>query len=317
LARPFSARPVSVCKIDAYPRRVYHDHFGITLDHMDFHVGDIAEPGVVHELIDDCDYVIHAAALADVAACTRQPMGAIRANIIGTQRVLEAVAATPSVRRVVFVSSASVYGNQEPRAGEFAEFSEDAPLQPVSVYGASKAWGEFQTAVVLGEAGISYAIARYFSVYGEPQIVKENSHSWVVAWFCMRAALGMPLHLHGGGRQVRDLVHVDDIAIGTLHTLVAPAAHNQTINIGTGSATTIRQVAELVRLHYPHVTLDDTPLPPGDPQGGYASTRRMGEVLGWRPTITAAEGIARYARWLKATPEAIPSWLTEPAATPA
>ncbi|GLW06237.1 NDP-sugar dehydratase or epimerase [Microtetraspora sp. NBRC 13810] len=313
--RRIGARPVSVCKIDAYPRRVYHDHFKILLDDLDFHVGDIAEPGMVHALISGCDYVIHAAALADVAACTRQPLDAIKANVIGTQRVLEAAAATPSVRRVVFVSSASVYGNQDPLPGEFAEFTEDAPLRPLSVYGSTKAWGEFQTAAVLGEAGISYAIVRYFSVYGEPQIIKENSHSWVVAWFCMRAALGLPLHLHGGGRQVRDLVHVDDIATGTLHALIAPAAHNQTVNIGTGVGTTIREVAELVRLHYPDVTVDDTPLPPGDPQGGYACTRRMGEVLGWRPGITVAEGIARYAAWLKNTPEAIPSWLRQPAAT--
>lgn len=313
--RRIGARPVSVCKIDAYPRQVYHDHFGISLDDRDFHVADIAaDPDMVHTLIDGCDYVIHAAALADVAACTRHPLDAIRANIIGTQHVLEAAAAAPSVRRAVFVSSASVYGNQSAHANEFAAFDEDAPLRPLSVYGSTKAWGEFQTATVLGEAGVSHAIVRYFSVYGEPQIIKENSHSWVVAWFCMRAALGLPLHLNGGGRQARDLVHVDDIAVGTLHALVAPAAHNQIINIGTGVGTTIREVAELVRRHYPDVILDDTPLPPGDPQGGHASTRRMTELLGWWPGITVSEGIARYAAWLKATPEAIPSWLRQPAA---
>ncbi len=311
--RRIGARPVSVCKIDAYPWRVYHDHFGITLDDPDFHVGDIADPGLIREVIRGCDYVIHAAALADVAACTRRPLEAIEANIVGTQRVLEAAAATPSVRRVVFVSSASVYGNAAEVPGEFAE---DAPLRPLSVYGGSKAWGEFQTAAVLGEAGISYAIVRYFSVYGEPQVIKENSHSWVVAWFCMRAALGLPLYLNGGGSQVRDLVHVDDIATGTLRALVAPAAHNQTINIGTGVGTTIRQIAELVRVHYPDVTLTETPLPPGDPLGGYASTRRMTRVLGWRPGITITQGIARYVAWLKDTPSAIPDWLRQPAIQP-
>ncbi|GAA2914957.1 SDR family oxidoreductase [Streptosporangium fragile] len=308
--RRVGARPVSVCKIDAYPRRVYHDHFGITLDDPDFHVGDIAQPGVVRRLIDGCDYVIHAAALADVAACTRRPLEAIEANIVGTQHVLDAAAATPSVRRVVFVSSASVYGNQTASGGS-AEFAEDAPLQPLSVYGTSKAWGECETSAVLGEAGVSYAIVRYFSVYGEPQTVKENSHSWVVAWFCMRAALGLPLHLNGGGHQVRDLMHVDDIATGTLHALVAPAAHNQTVNIGTGIGTTIRQVADLVRLHYPDLTVTETPLPPGDPRGGYASIRRMVDVLGWRSGITVAEGVARYTAWLKNTPSAIPDWLRQ------
>lgn len=73
-----------------------------------------------------------------------------------------------------------------------------------------------QTALTLGSGNDSYAIVRYFSVYGEPQVVKENSHSWAVAWFTMRAALGLPLHLNGGGMQVRDFVHVDDIADATL-----------------------------------------------------------------------------------------------------
>ncbi|MFF4411393.1 NAD-dependent epimerase/dehydratase family protein [Streptosporangium sp. NPDC001559] len=312
--RQLGARPVSVCKIDAYPRDVYHRHFGISLDDEDFHVGDIAEAGTVGKLIGGCDYVIHAAALADVAACTRRPTAAIQTNIVGTQRVLEAAATASNVRRVVFVSSASVYGNQDTHDGEPAVFAEDAPLRPVSVYGASKAWGEFQSAVVLPEAGVSYTNVRYFSVYGEPQIIKENSHSWVVAWFCMRAALGLPLHLHGGGRQVRDLVHVDDIATGTLHALIAPAAHNQTVNLGTGLGTTIRQVADLVRVHYPDLTVDDTPLPPGDPQGGYACPRRMTEALGWQPGVTVAEGVARYAAWLRETPTAIPAWLREPTA---
>jgi nucleoside-diphosphate-sugar epimerase len=312
--RRIGARPVSLCKIDAYPRQVYHDHFGISLDDPDFHVGDIAEPGVVDKLINGCDYVIHAAALADVAACARRSVDAIKANIIGTQRVLEATAATPSVRRVVFVSSASVYGNQPPGDDGFARFAEDTPLRPVSIYGTTKACGEFQTATRLGEAGTSYAIVRYFSVYGEPQVVKENSHSWVVAWFCMRAALGLPLHLNGGGHQVRDLVHVDDIATGTLHALIAPAAHNQTVNLGTGIGTTIRQVANLVRRHYPDAVVIDTPRPPGDPLGGYACTRRMTELLAWQPEITITEGVARYAAWVKDTPSAIPAWLRQPAA---
>ncbi|GII94399.1 hypothetical protein Ssi02_46300 [Sinosporangium siamense] len=188
------------------------------------------------------------------------------------------------------------------------------PLRPVSIYGSTKACGEFQTATVLGGAVRSYAIVRYFSVYGEPQVIKENSHSWVVAWFCMRAALGLPLQLNGGGHQVRDLVHVDDIATGTLHTLIEPAAHNQTLNLGTGTGTTIRQIAELVRRHYRDATVTDTPRPPGDPLGGYACTRRMTELLGWQPSISVTEGVARYAGWLKETPSAIPAWLRQPAA---
>ncbi|MEU4296664.1 NAD-dependent epimerase/dehydratase family protein [Kitasatospora aureofaciens] len=306
--RQLGARAISVCKLDAYPPEVYRERFGIDTFNPDFIVGDIAEPGLMNRVITECDYVIHAAALADVAACTRQPLDAIDSNIIGTQHVLDAVAASPRVQRMVFVSSASVYGNGCPR------FVEDAAVSPVSVYGNSKVWGEYQTAAMLGKADRSYAIVRYFSVYGEPQIVKENSHSWVVAWFAMRAALGLPLQLNGGGHQIRDLVHVDDIAAGTLHALTSPRAHNKTVNIGTGTGTSIRQVAELVGAHYPDTQLVETPMPPGDPEGGYASVERMEELLDWRPTTTIEEGVARYVAWLRANPSAIPEWMHRAAA---
>lgn len=294
--------------------------------------GDVQNAGLVRQLVQRSDYVIHAAALADVAACTREPLTAIHNNITGTQTVLDAVAAAERVHRMVFVSSASVYGNGSPedwvRPGDEhrttrellqaafegrtpPQFHEHRELRPMSVYANTKAFGERQTELVLGAVGTSYAVVRYFSVYGEPQVVKPQSHSWVVAWFAARAAVGLPLHLNGGGHQVRDLVHVDDIAEGTIRALVAPHADRETFNIGTGTPTSIRQVAALVAGHHSKTEYLDTPLPPGDPLGGYASTRRMEAVLGWKPGIAIREGVVRYVAWLRRTPAAIPDWLRE------
>ncbi|TSB20698.1 NAD-dependent epimerase/dehydratase family protein [Streptomyces benahoarensis] len=327
--RRAGARPLSLCTLDAYPQHTYRDLFGIDPADPDVIVGNIQNPDAVKKAVAGSDYVIHAAALADVAACTRNPMAAIHTNITGTQVLLDAVAACERVRRLVFVSSASVYGNGNPddwaRPSEECravrqlleavygrvppQFHEHTPLRPMSVYANSKAWGESQTTLTLGPMGTSYTVVRYFSVYGEPQVIKESSHSWVVAWFATRAALGLPLHLNGGGHQVRDLVHVEDIATATVRALVAPRAHNETINIGTGTPTSIRKVAELVAEHRPDTRFVETPMPPGDPLGGYAGTHRMETVLGWRPTITLKEGVARYANWLDNNPGAIPVWL--------
>ncbi|MGW2563407.1 NAD-dependent epimerase/dehydratase family protein [Streptomyces sp. NPDC001514] len=327
--RQLGARPVSLCMLDAYPRHVYRDLFDVDATDPDVIVGNIQNPGVVKKAVGESDYVVHAAALADVAACTRRPMSAIHTNITGTQVLLDAVATCERIRRFLYVSSASVYGNGNPEdwarpADEYRsvrqllesvygrvppQFHEHTPVRPMSVYGNTKAWGETQTALTLGAVHTSYTIVRYFSVYGEPQVIKESSHSWVVAWFATRAALGLPLHLNGGGRQIRDLVHVDDIAAATVRALVAPRAHNETINLGTGTPTSIRTVAELVAEQYPKTRFVETPLPPGDPLGGYAATHRMEAVLGWRPTTTIKEGVVRYANWLERTPEAIPAWL--------
>jgi UDP-glucose 4-epimerase/dTDP-L-rhamnose 4-epimerase len=331
--RDLGARPMALCAMNAYPAPVYADLFGVRVGNPDVILGDVRDTSLVRKLVADSDYVIHAAALADVAACTREPLAAIDTNVAGTQHVLDAVAATDRVRRMLFVSSASVYGDGNPEETDRPElltmrqllesvhgripprFHEFTHMRPKSVYGNTKAWGEQQTALVLGHVGTSYAIVRYFSVYGEPQTIKPNSHSWVVAWFAARAHLGLPLHLNGGGRQVRDMVHVDDIAEGTLRALTSARAHTETLNIGTGIPTSVRQVAQLVRAHYPNTPLLTTPLPAGDPLGGYAATRRMENVLGWKPQVTISDGVARYVKWLQDTPGAVPDWLRrEPAA---
>ncbi|MEN8651697.1 NAD-dependent epimerase/dehydratase family protein [Streptomyces sp. 21So2-11] len=332
--KALGARPLAVCRLDAYPHDVYRDLFGIDPDNPGFITGDVQDAELMCRLVGQSDYVVHAAALADVAACTREPMKAIATNVTGTQVLLDAVAASDRIRRFCFVSSASVYGNGNPddwasptveartvrklleaiyQGRTPPQFHEYAPLKPMSVYGNSKAWGETQTALMMGAVGTSYCVVRYFSVYGEPQTIKPNSHSWVVAWFTARAALGLPLYLNGGGHQVRDLVHVDDIAAATVRALVAPRAHNETFNVGTGTPTSIRHVAELVRKQFPGTVFLETPMPPGDPLGGYASTHHLEYILGWQPTVTVAEGVARYVRWLKDTPAAIPPWLRKEA----
>ncbi|MFJ3973967.1 NAD-dependent epimerase/dehydratase family protein [Streptomyces sp. NPDC090021] len=125
---------------------------------------------------------------------------------------------------------------------------------------------------------------------------------------------GRPRHVNGGGRQVRDFVHVDDIAEATIRATLAPGADRQTLNIGTGQATSIADVAQLIRNHYPDVEFQDRPLPEGDPLGGTAGTARMTAALDWEPRITVAEGVARYVAWLDNAPAALPDFLRREAA---
>ncbi|MEV0282153.1 NAD-dependent epimerase/dehydratase family protein [Streptomyces sp. NPDC050610] len=308
--RALGAKPLAVGRLDAYGSRVYSRVFGISPGDPDVVAGDITDAALMDDLVSRSDYVIHAAALADVAECTRNPSAALEANIRGTQTVLDAAARhSGTLRRLIFVSSASVYGLGHGSANAGARFSEEDALTPGSVYANTKLWGEHQSALVLSGGYDSYAIVRYFSVYGQPQVVKENSHSWVVAWFAMRAALGLPLHLNGGGRQVRDFVHVDDIADATLLSAVTARAHRTTLNVGTGRATSIRQIADLVRRHHPGARIIETPRPPGDPLGACADTTRMHQVLQWVPRVGIEDGVSRYLEWLQRTPQAIPAWL--------
>ncbi|MCT2591765.1 NAD-dependent epimerase/dehydratase family protein [Streptomyces sp. N2-109] len=301
-------------RMDAYPGPV-HALFGVDGLGVKVVRGDIRDREVVRQLLAGADHVVHAAAYADVAACTRHPGTAFRANLEGTEVVLEETAAA-GVRRLVLVSSAAVYGNGEERPGqEPQEFHEDHTPRPLSVYANSKLWAEHQTRLLLGgSAGTEYAVLRYFSVYGDPQVPKPGSHSWMVPWLTMQARLGRPMRLNGGGVQVRDLVHVEDVAAATALALTEERMAGQTVNVGTGTPTSVRAVGELIAAHFPGSRFVTTPLPPGDPLGGFASTRRTRELLRWSAGIGIREGVDRYVRWLADTPAALPDWLSESAA---
>ncbi|MFH9138242.1 NAD-dependent epimerase/dehydratase family protein [Streptomyces sp. NPDC017524] len=299
-------------RMDAYPESG-HETFGVARGGARLVVGDVRDADTVGRLLREADFVVHAAAYADVAACTRRPDIAFRANVEGTQVVLEQVARHP-VRRLVMVSSASVYGDGVPSAGGPQVFHEDQPLHPVSVYANSKLWAEHQTRLMLGaSSGSEYAVVRYFSVYGEPQIPKPGSHSWMVPWLSLQARLGRPMRLNGGGDQVRDLIHVDDVAEATALALIEERMAEQTVNVGTGRPTSVREVADLIAPYFPGARQIVTPRPDGDPLGGYASTERSRELLRWQAGVEVREGVDRYVRWLLATPEAMPRWLADAA----
>ncbi|MGX2997350.1 NAD-dependent epimerase/dehydratase family protein [Streptomyces sp. JNUCC 64] len=311
LLRGVGAEVTVLDRMDAYPESV-HELFGSPRTATRLVVGDIRDRALVRDALAGAERVVHAAAFADVAACTRRPDIAFKANIEGTEVVLEEAAAA-RVRRLVLISSAAVYGNGTAPADGPQVFQEDQPPHPLSVYANSKLWAEHQTRLLLGAAGVEFSILRYFSVYGDPQIVKPGSHSWMVAWLAMHARLGLPMRLNGGGVQVRDLVHVDDIAMATALALVEDGVVGETVNVGTGTPTSVREVGELIAPHFEGSRFVTTPRPADDPLGGYADTTRLHELMRWRPGITVAEGVDRYVRWLNDTPAAVPAWLAETA----
>lgn len=294
--------------LSAYPDSTYRH---LSLDtRCRFIEGDIRSSDMVSKAIRDIDTVIHAAAVADVAECTRDSALCTSTNIAGTTTIFDA-AARGNVSRALFVSSASVYGNGPAAAGGGVQsFTETTALSPISEYGRSKMAGEAIAFAIGRASGMFTTAVRYFSVYGPPQIPKLGSHSWAVAIFAMRARCGLPLELNGGGTQVRDWTYIDDIVDGTLTALWCDEANGQAVNIGTGQARAVRDIAELVANRYPLANIEDAELPEGDPLGGCSNPAKSIELLGWRPSVPLEQGVARYIDWLEGAPEAIPSWLT-------
>jgi UDP-glucose 4-epimerase/dTDP-L-rhamnose 4-epimerase len=275
--------------------------------------GCVTDEPLVQHLLREADFVVHAAAFSTVGGCAADPDTAFRSNMAGTDTVLRAVAAADRVRRFVLLSTAQVYGNGDPDlpADQPRIFREDQPVHPLNLYASAKTWAEFHTRQLLAPAGRDFTILRPFSVYGPGQVPKPAAPSWVIAQFCMYGALGQQLLLNNGGGQIRDFLYLDDAVQGIVHSLTAPAAIGRVLNLGTGTATSVRQVAEHVLGHFPGTDLIDAPRPAQDPLGGRADIQAMSAALSWSPTVDVASGIAHYVDWLRTTPQAIPEWLRE------
>lgn len=283
-------------------------------ERVEFRRGDVADFETVKKAISDIDVVFHLAAYADVAATIYNPDEDFRTNVVGTYNVLKA-SREAGVKRYVFASSASIYGNQPPPSpNEPPTFREDMKPNPLSTYANSKLWGENQAILFYRLYGLPTVFLRYFSVYGPLQIPKPRSHSWVVAIFLMRAISGKPLLVFGGG-QVRDFIHVEDVAEATVRAAERSGVEGEAINVGTGRPTRIDDLAVMVKNLVKEelgidVEVKYSPRPKGDPLGGYADTAKMKRLLELEPR-PFEQGLRETFKWILANRHLISGYVLE------
>ncbi|WP_199536963.1 NAD-dependent epimerase/dehydratase family protein [Spongiactinospora gelatinilytica] len=170
-ARSLGAQVIVLDDLSAYDADTYAI-LGTTRGTPGLTVGDINDRPLIERLTGGSDFVIHAAAYSTVAGCVRNPDAAFAANVAGTYEVLRAAAHARNVQRLVYISSAQVYGHGVAGPDEVQVFTEDQPTNPLNPYAGAKLWGETHTRHLLEAAGVDYTIVRPFSVYGERQIPK-------------------------------------------------------------------------------------------------------------------------------------------------
>jgi len=245
---------------------------------------DIRYGGGVHQAMRGCDQVIHLAAVS-INKSEADPFESVDINIVGSNNVFKA-AADQGVRRVVFASSASVYG--EP---ETLPMSEDGRVHPLTPYCIAKHTGEQRLDYYSRRSPLTWIALRFFNVYGPGQ--KQSAYyKAVINHFVNRLRAGEAPIIDGRGEQSMDFVHVRDIARAVVMSLDVDASRaNVPVNIGTGIDTS---VAELARTLIAAVGVDVEPL--FRPRDVLVSRRmadisRALDVLGWKPTIDLATGM--------------------------
>jgi UDP-glucose 4-epimerase len=248
---------------------------------------DVRYGGAVHQAMKGCESVIHFAAVS-INKSQADPYESMDINMIGEHNVF-AAAADHGVRRLVFASSASVYGDPEK-----IPMHEDDPLHPLTPYCISKRAGEDLLGFYQRRAGLSWLALRFFNVYGEGQKTTAYYTS-VINHFVNRLQRGEPPVIDGRGEQSMDFIHVHDIARATVLALESER-DNLPVNIGTGIDTS---VATLARILIDAVGADVEPqFNPRDVLVARraADTTRAREVLGFEPTITVEEGMTNLVK---------------------
>jgi UDP-glucose 4-epimerase/dTDP-L-rhamnose 4-epimerase len=283
-------------------------------DNVQFTKGDITNHSLIRKATRNADVVFHIAAYADVGACIRNPEECFRSNVAGTHNMLKA-SLDAGVGKYVFASSAAVYGDQQTSvARRPVEFTEDMTLRPISNYANAKLWGESEARLFHQLHGLNTVSLRIFSVYGPRQIPKRGSHSWAVAIFAMRAFKGKTLQVFGNGEQVRDFVNARDIAESMIKAAETTGLEGQSINVGTGKPTTVKELALAIEslaeeFLNKKVDLSFKPRIRGDPFGGYADTRKMKQLLRWEPKVKLERGLKEYLEWMIQNPQLIPEYV--------
>jgi len=259
--------------------------------------GSVADEHAVARAVDGIEVVFHLGALGAVARSVADPRASNAANVDGTLNVLT-LARDAGVRRVVFASSSSVYGG-----AEVVPTPESTPLRPRSPYANTKLAGEWYVRLFAELYPIETVALRYFNVFG-PRQRPDSTYAAVIPLFAAALLAGDRPTVHGDGTQSRDFTFVSDVVAANLAAAAAdPArASGQAFNVAPGAGTSLLELLDGLA-----ACIGVTPDPvfvdprPGDVKISCADASAARDVLGWAPTVSVADGLARYVDWLRAS----------------
>lgn len=198
--------------------------------------GDVADAGLVTQAAAGCSAVVHLAAVASVQASVEDPVRTHQSNFIGTLNVCEAMR-VHGLRRVLFASSAAVYGNN----GEGESIAEDTPKAPLTPYAVDKLASEQYLDFYRRQHGLEPVVFRFFNIFG-PRQDPSSPYSGVISIFCERAVQGLPITVFGDGEQTRDFLYVGDLVQVMVQALEQPQVEEGAVNIGLNQATSLNQL---------------------------------------------------------------------------
>jgi UDP-glucose 4-epimerase len=255
-------------------------------DAVDLIEGELRSYERVHNAVRDIDVVFHQGALPSVPRSIQDPLTTSAVNIDGTLNVLLA-ARDAGVRRVIFASSSSVYGN-----GGTLPCSESAVVDPIAPYAVAKLAAErYCVSFARVYSGLETVCLRYFNVYG-PHQDPHSQYAAVVPRFIAAAIAGEALPIYGDGLQSRDFTYVGNVVEANLRAASAEGVSGRIFNVATGSPASVNDLADMIGATIGRtVRKDYMPARDGEVRDSWADVEAAKRLLGWEPRIGLEEGL--------------------------
>ena len=273
------------CFTDYYSREIKKKNVSNALNHKNF---ELIEKDILDMVgYPEVDYVFHQAAQAGVRASWGKSFEIYtRNNIVVTQKLLEFYK-DREIKKFVYASSSSVYGDAD------LPMKEDSLLKPVSPYGVTKLAGEHLCYLYWKNYGVPTISLRYFTVYGPRQRPDMAIHKFVKAIY-----KGDEITVFGDGTQTRDFTFVNDAVEANI--LAAKSdSEGEVVNIGGGSRISVNELIGIMeRVIGSGAKVTFIEKQKGDVKDTLADTSKAKELLGWNPIVNIDEGLKRYIRWL-------------------
>jgi UDP-glucose 4-epimerase len=250
---------------------------------LNFVQEDIRDSAALEEATKNCKVIFHLAAQTSVPFSMENPKEDCEINVVGTVNVLEA--AKKAGARVVFSSSCAVYGNPE------RPTPETHPTHPIAFYGLTKLLGENYCRFYHENYGLEVVMLRIFNVYG------PDCHGVMYDFLNKLRKTPDKLEVLGTGKQSRDFVYVSDMVNALLKAATTPEAAGQAFNIGTGTTTSVAELAKMIidvlGLENVKVSFSGGQAWAGDMDITLADNSKAVNQLGWKPQVSLEEGLKK------------------------
>jgi UDP-glucose 4-epimerase len=254
--------------------------------------GELRSYERVHNAVRGVEIVFHLGALGSVPRSVQDPLTSSAVNVEGTLNVLLA-ARDEGVRRVVFASSSSIYGNQPE-----LPLRETMAPDPISPYGVAKLAAERYCVSFARVYPFETVVLRYFNVFG-PRQDPRSQYAAVVPLFVTAIAAGEPITIFDDGQQSRDFTYIDNVVAANLVAAEAAGASGRIFNVSSGAPATVNELADAIgRLLGKEVERRFLPPRAGDLRNSWADVSEAKDALGYEPSVSLEDGLRRTADFL-------------------